>query len=106
MKIKTIEYNDYYEIVITIPKDFKPKPSSIDNIFHEVASKYHIWYGALINKRKFKHLSTARQEVYYRLYNELGMSYSEIAKVMCRKNHDGIKYGIERHKTNDPSKCK
>lgn len=72
--------------------------SRIDQIIHEVAVKHSLTVAVLRGRSRLKEHSIARQECYTRLRDETPMSYPQIARVMKRKDHTTIIYGVRRHR--------
>lgn len=102
MKIKTNEYEDRFEIVITIPKNYKPinnNNKKIQTIINESCETYGIDKYELNSYSKTYNISRCRQQIYFNLQRDCKLSLSEIARIMGRKGIKGISYGIQVHKT-------
>jgi len=70
--------------------DYKP---SWRIIAQEVSEKHNIPLKELQGKRRFKRLSVARREIFWRLRHEKGMSLLDIARKMG-KDHTSVLHGL------------
>lgn len=77
------------------PTRFQPKWKTI---IHEVAVAHSVFFAEIVGHARSYPIVAARQEAYYRLRTELGMSFPEIGRRMGGKDHTGVIHGINKHK--------
>ena len=70
-------------------------------IAQEVSEKHNIPLKELQGKRRFKRLSVARREIFWRLRHEKGMSLLDIARKMG-KDHTTVLHGLRVYARNNP----
>ena len=71
-------------------------------IAQQVCEKHKIPLTDLQGVRRFKRLSVARREIFWRLRHELRMSLLDIARKMG-KDHTTVLHGLRVHARNNPS---
>lgn len=76
----------------TIP----PADTKIGGILRDIAEQYGFKVTALLGWRRPKALARARQELYWRAYDETGFSMPQIGRALNR-DHTTILYGIRQH---------
>jgi hypothetical protein len=79
-----------------------PGTTQWQRIVNEVAEKYDISAGAIIGTCRFYHIKDARQEVYWRIRNEVTIggtpaSYPIIGKWIGGRDHTTVLHGIRKH---------
>jgi hypothetical protein len=70
-------------------------------IAQQVCEKHKISLKELQGERRFKRLSVARREIFWRLRHELGMSLLDIARKMG-KDHTTVLHGLRVHARDNP----
>jgi DNA-binding transcriptional ArsR family regulator len=70
-------------------------------IAQEVSEKHNIPLKELQGKRRFKRLSVARREIFWRLRHEKGMSLLDIARKMG-KDHTSVLHGLRVYVRDNP----
>jgi hypothetical protein len=77
---------------------FVPAPVILNRrkIITEVCRKRNVTLAALFSNRRVTHLVHARQEVMYRLREELNLSYPEIGRTLGR-DHSTVIHGIKQY---------
>lgn len=68
----------------------------LKRIIREVCVNRNIEYRQMMSKRRRRNVAHARQEAYWRCYNETGASYPEIGRMMGR-DHTSVMYGAREH---------
>jgi hypothetical protein len=68
-----------------------------NQIIAEVCEGHRITRDDLFSNKIDRKFSRARQEAYYRMRTELGLSYPRIAALMGRKDHTTVIHGIGRY---------
>lgn len=68
-----------------------------NQIIAEVCDAHGITRDDLFSDQIDRNYSRARQEAYYRMRTELGLSYPRIAALMGRKDHTTVIHGIGRY---------
>lgn len=63
----------------------------------EVAQKHRLRLADLRGPRRLKHISRARHEAFWRCKEELGLSWSAIARHFGGRNHSSAIYGHRKH---------
>ena len=64
-----------------------------EKIIQEVAVQFCIKVSELRSESKVRKLSEPRQYCYVRLIDETPLSYPQIARILCRKDHTTVIYG-------------
>jgi chromosomal replication initiation ATPase DnaA len=62
----------------------------------EICKKHNLPIDEVLSDRQHRHLVKARQEIWYRIRIDLGMSYPEIGKRFNR-DHSTIMHGVKAH---------
>lgn len=65
-------------------------------IAKEICAKYKVDFEDVCSEKRHKHLVLIRQEIFYRIRTDLGMSYPEIGK-RFNKDHSTIIHGVRKH---------
>lgn len=85
MKIKTIEHEDRFEIIVTIPKDMKPIiHDKVLEILRRTSHDTMISQLDILGKCREMDIVNARHMFWFRLHNELGLSGNKIARELGR----------------------
>lgn len=69
----------------------------LKRIVIECAEKHGVTYMAMLGKRRGRPVAWARQEAYWRCYNETGASFPEIGRAIGHRDHTTIITGKRRH---------
>lgn len=77
------------------PTRFEPKWKTI---VYEVAKAHLVSFSDIVGHARSYPIVAARQEAYYRLRTELGLSFPEIGRRMGGKDHTGVMHGFNKHK--------
>lgn len=104
MKIKTIEHEDRFEVVITIPKDMKPViHDRVLAMLAEVSKGTMVSQLNILGKCREMNIVSARHLFWFKLHSELNLSGKKIAqelnvdvstvnKALTKYNHDPSKH--------------
>jgi len=79
---------------VCMPPPFRPTGRQI---IQEVAAKHNLRMEHFLSDRRFRHLCDARQEAYYRLIAETGLSYPQVGRLMGGRDHTTILSGLRKH---------
>lgn len=72
-------------------------PYAWERIIEEVATEHRTTVIAILSNRRAHEIVLARHEAFWRLQNDLGMSYSEIGRHCGGRDHTTVRNGVMRH---------